>query len=233
MERNYAKYILKKTKHDYNLISEDFSRARSRIWEEMRFLVDDYVIAGEKILDLGCGNGRLFEVLQNKKVDYIGVDNSEKLIEIAKKKFPKARFQTADTLNLPFPNNFFDKIYSIAVLHHIPSKEFRLQFLREAKRVLKPEGFLILTVWDLWQKSSFRKEIYKSILSKIVGKSKLDFYDILIPWMGMENCYFHCFKKKEFKNLIKKVNFKIKESGIIIVPLKKRKHFNFYAIAKR
>ncbi len=130
MERSYAEYILKKTKDDYNLIAEDFSRVRSRMWEEMRFLVDDYMIAGERILDLGCGSGRFFEFLRDKKVDYIGIDNSERLIEIAKKKYPKTRFQVTDVLNLPFHRNFFDKIYSIAVLHHIPSEEFRLQFLR-------------------------------------------------------------------------------------------------------
>ena len=203
------------------------------MWEEVRFLVDDYVIAGEKILDLGCGNGRLFEFLRDKKIDYIGIDNSEKLIEIAKKRYPKARFQVADVLNLPFPDNFFDKIYSIAVLHHIPSEEFRLQFLKEARRVLKPGGLLILTVWDLWRKPSFRKKIYKSILLKIIGRSKLDFYDILISGMGMRDFYFHCFRKRGLEDLVKKGKFKIKESGIITVPLKKRKNSNFYIIAEK
>ncbi len=231
MEEKFAEYLLRKVKADYNLIAEHFSRAREKFWKEMNFLIEDYVNEGEKILDLGCGNGRLYEVLKEKGIDYIGVDFSERLIEIAKRKFPKAKFYVANILDLPFPSNFFDKIYSIAVLHHIPSLKFRLRVLREAKRVLKPKGLLILTVWNLWPK--YKKEILKFIFLKLIGKSKLDFFDIQIPWLGMKNCYFHCFRKGEFENLIKRVDFKIKESGIITVPLKKRKNFNFYAICEK
>ena len=183
------------------------------MWPEMKFLVDDYTIAGEKILDLGCGNGRLLEFLKDKKIDYIGVDFSEKLITAAKKKFPKARFQRADALNLPFPKNFFDKIYSIAVLHHIPSEEFRLQFLKEAKRILKPEGLLILTVWKFHQ----AKELYlifKYTILKLIGKSKLGWKDIFEPWGKKVDRYYHCFSKRELIKLVRKSGFGIKESDI-------------------
>ena len=200
------------------------------MWPEMKFLVDDYIMAGEKILDLGCGNGRLFEFLKNKKVDYIGIDSSEKLIETAKKKFPKAKFQRADALNLPFPNNFFDKIYSIAVLHHIPSEEFRLQFLREAKRVLKPEGLLILTVWKFHQP----KELYlilRYTISKLIVKSKLDWKDIFEPWGTKIKRYYHCFSKKELIRLVKKSGFRIKKSDI--VRNKRGNRQNIYLIAEK
>lgn len=230
MERGYAEYLLQKTKIDYNLIADDFSRTRQKMWPEMKFLVDDYIMAGEKILDLGCGNGRLFEFLKNKKVDYIGIDSSEKLIETAKKKFPKAKFQRADALNLPFPNNFFDKIYSIAVLHHIPSEEFRLQFLREAKRVLKPEGLLILTVWKFHQP----KELYlilRYTISKLIVKSKLDWKDIFEPWGTKIKRYYHCFSKKELIRLVKKSGFRIKKSDI--VRNKRGNRQNIYLIAEK
>jgi ubiquinone/menaquinone biosynthesis C-methylase UbiE len=231
MEKKFAEYLLEKTKADYNLIAEHFSRAREKFWPEMKFLIENYTIPGEKILDLGCGNGRLFKVLKEKEIDYIGVDFSERLIKIAKRNFPEAKFQVTNVLDLPFPSNFFDKIFSIAVLHHIPSLKFRLQFLKEAKRVLKPKGLLILTVWDLWPK--YKKEILKFVFLKLIGKSKLDFFDIQIPWMGMKDCYFHCFSRREFENLVKNANFKIRESGTITVPLKKRKYFNFYSIAEK
>ncbi|GAI25805.1 unnamed protein product, partial [marine sediment metagenome] len=65
--------------------------------------------------------------MKAKRVDYFGVDIAERLIKIAKKNYPEAKFQVADVLNLPFPPNFFDKIYSISVLHNIPSKNFQLQ----------------------------------------------------------------------------------------------------------
>lgn len=200
------------------------------MWEEMRFLVDDYMIAGERILDLGCGSGRFFEFLRDKKVDYIGIDNSEKLIEIAKRRYPKARFQVADVLNLPFPRNFFDKIYSIAVLHHIPLEEFRLQFLREAKRVLKPEGFLILTVWKFHES----KELYlilKYTILKLFGKSKLDWKDIFEPWGKKIDMYYHYFSKRELMKLVRKSGFRIKESDIVRNERGNRQ--NIYLIAQK
>jgi ubiquinone/menaquinone biosynthesis C-methylase UbiE len=209
MNKKYARYLLRKTTQDYNLIAEHFSRTREKIWEEMRFLLDDYLIPGEKVLDLGCGNGRFYPAMKDKKVDYFGVDSSEKLIEIAKKRYPEAKFQVADALSLPFPRNFFDKVYSIAVLHQIPSEELRLQFLREAKRVLKPERFLILTCWKFHQP----KELF--LIFKLLGLSKLDFGDIFEPWGKKIKRYYHCFSKKELINLVKKADFKIKNVDLV------------------
>lgn len=205
---------------------------RNRNWEELRELTKD-ISDNDKILDLGCGNGRLLEVLKDKKIDYIGVDSSEKLIKIAQKKYPQADFQVADALSLPFPDNYFDKIYSIAVLHHIPSKKYHLQFLKEAKRVLKPEGILVITVWDLWQKK-FWKLILKYTFLKLTSQSKLGFKDIFYPWKNQKSKtevlrYFHCFTKKELIDLAKKINFKIKKIG----NLKYRSRSNLYLIAQK
>ena len=115
MDIDYAKKLLEKTRQDYNLIAEDFSRTRSQVWEELKFL-ENYANENEKILDLGCGNGRLYELFREKTVDYYGVDFSEGLIEIARKRYPQFKFQVADAFNLPFSADFFDKVFNIAVL---------------------------------------------------------------------------------------------------------------------
>jgi len=228
MKKEYAEYLLKKTKEDYNRIAEKFSRTRSRIWEEVRFLFDDYVRPGDKVLDLGCGNGRFFEILKDKGVDYIGVDFSERLIEIAKKRYPQVKFQVADALNLPFPNNFFDKVYTIAVLHHIPSKEFRQRFLEEAKRVLKPGGLLILTVWKIKTKNNLLSVIKYTIL-KLIGK--LDWGDTFESWNKKIQRYFHIFSKKELKRLLNEADFKVLEIGIVRNERGNRN--NIYLIVKK
>jgi tRNA (uracil-5-)-methyltransferase TRM9 len=230
MDREYAKYLLEKTRQDYNLIADEFSVTRKEIWPELTFLVEDYSAEGEKILDLGCGNGRWFKLFQKKKVDYIGVDFSEKLIEIAKRNCPRAKFQTADVFNLPFPSDYFDKVYNIAVLHHIPSKELRLQSLKETKRVLKPGGVLILTAWKFHDKKELFL-LFKYTILKLAGKSGLDFKDVLEPWGKKIKRYYHCFSKKELKNLINKSDFKIKQSGIIKNTKGNRR--NIYLIAEK
>jgi len=229
MEKEYAKYLLKKTKDDYNLIADDFSRTRSFAWEELRPLAQ-HTIPGEKILDLGCGNGRLLQIFKGMNIEYFGVDSSEKLIKIAKEKYPKKKFQVADALNLPFPGNFFDKIYSIAVLHHIPSTEFRFQFLKEARRVLKPEGLLILTVWNLWQRQNW-KLLLKFNLSKLSGKSKLDFNDVFVTWRKTIKRYIHCFTLKELSSFTEKIGFQIKDSGYL--DRGKTKKANIYLIVEK
>jgi len=237
MEKSYAEYLLKKTQEDYNSVAEDYTRTRAFIPEDIKTLAD-YVLMGERILDSGCANGRLFEVLKRKDVDYFGVDISEKLIEIAKKNYSNGNFQVADALKLPFPANFFDKVYSISVLHNIPSREFQLQYLKEAKRVLKPEGLLILRVWDFWRRKAFPRMFLKYTFLKLIGRhlpaSQLDFFDVFVFWKDPRGNiiierYFHCFRKNELENLAKEAGFKIKK----IWRAGKDPRTNIYLIAEK
>lgn len=235
MDKKYAQHLMNKTKEDYNLISKDFSDTRYFVWSEFN-MSKDYIKDGERILDLGCGNGRLIELFKEKNIEYIGIDNSEKLINIAKEKcatFKNVNFKfiVADVLNLPFEDNYFDKIFSVAVLHHIPSEEYRLQSLKEVKRVLKNNGILVLSVWNLWRRTKTLKLLIKDTILKILGKSKLDFKDIFVPWQNKILRYLHCFTKKELINLIKKAGFKIKKFGNF--QRGETKNYNLFLIAEK
>jgi len=230
MNEKYARYLLKKTTQDYNLIAEQFSSTRYSIWPEFN-LFKQYVENGERILDLGCGNGRLVELFKDKQVEYVGVDGSEKLIEIAKKKYPGRNFQVADALNLPFPNNYFDKIFCIAVLPHIPSQRFRLQVAKEARRVLKPGGIFIVSVWDLWRRPRTLKLIFNFAVLKMLGRSELDFRDVFIPWEKRVDRYVHGFTKRELKDLFERAGFRIQKSGIF--RRGETRNYNIYLMARK
>lgn len=219
MERQYAEYLLKKTREDYNLIAEDFSRTRYSAWPEFSIFTN-FIKEGDKVLDVGCGNGRLLELLKDKKIYYTGVDISEKLIRLAQEKYPQNNFLIADNLNLPFSDDNFDKVFSVAVLHNIPSNELRNKALLELNRVLKPGGLLFITVWYLWQKKTAWKSLIKNTFLKLTGRSKLDFNDIFIPWKDSQGeiraqRYFHCFTKKELQKLAENTGFKIKKIDLI------------------
>ena len=238
MDKNYAEKILEQTKHDYNLIAGRFSSTRTTrnfIWKDLEPLVD-YTNSGDKVLDAGCGNGRLYPALKERNIEYFGIDNSDQLIKIAKEKFPEANFQIADILKIPFPDNYFDKIYCIAVLHHIPSDELRLQAMKELKRALKPKGLLILTVWNLWQRKNIWNQVFMNMLRKIIGKSQLDARDILNPWKDqtgkvLAQRYIHAFTKVELKKIAEKAGFKVKEVGITFRP--ELKNNNIYLVAEK
>ncbi|MEZ2321626.1 MAG: class I SAM-dependent methyltransferase [Microcoleus sp.] len=102
---------------------------------------------GERILDLGCGTGvliqRLLQVAPASEV--VGIDASAEMLEIAKHKLPEfvdLKLGSAD--RLPLASNYFDIVVSTSAFHFFRSPS---QALQEAKRVLKPNGRLVITDW--------------------------------------------------------------------------------------
>lgn len=207
------------------MTAQEFSDTRFRIWGELKSFIK-YLKPGDKVLDLGCGNGRLFQLFKNQSIDYVGVDNSQSLIDLAKKKNPEAKFILADALNLPFSGQEFDVVFSIAMLHQIPSDELRIKALEEMKRVLKNKGTFVLTCWNLWQLKLILK--YKLWYLLFGFKKKgFDKNDVFIPWKAKKGLvverYYHAFTLKELSQLVKKAGLEIVE---------KYKNYNLVIVAK-
>lgn len=194
------KTVLNKVKKDYAAIAEEFSATRNRPWPEFSAFLKHLKKRGAKgkikLLDIGCGNGRLYDFLKNEPINYIGIDNNKKLLKIAHSKYPKAIFKYADATRLPFPDKSFDTVWCIAILHHLPTTALRLKACEEMKRAIKPKGSLMLTVWNLWQPK------YKKYIDK---KTR----DALIPWGQDKKVkrYYHAFTSAELKQLLKKSGF--------------------------
>lgn len=231
MDSQYAQQLLFKVKNDYNQIAENFASTRTQVWPEINFLFD-YIKPGDKVLDLGCGHGRYLLEIKKRGGIYFGIDGSKELIKIAKDKYPKENIQMADVLTLPFKNNFFDIVYSLAVLHHIPSVALREQFLRETEKVIKPGGFVILTVWRPKNKAE-KRIFWKFFLKKFFGCSQLDFGDVIEPWFGNNKGerYYHCFTKQELAGLAKRAGLKIDKIDTIGTSLGARN--NIYLVAQK
>lgn len=209
MKLEYAKYLINKTKDYFDKNVEGFSGSRKELWPEFEEL-KKYIKEDERVLDLGCGNGRLFELFKNKNIEYAGVDFSEKLIEKAKEKYGDY-FIVADAFGLPFPGDSFNSIWAIAFFHHIPSKQLRLKALEEIKRVLKKNGKIIVTCWNFYQ-FHYLRILLKFTLRKFFGLNKLDFKDILLfPKKLKVQRYYHAFTKKELKKLFQKAGFRVEE----------------------
>jgi len=88
----HSRRIKEKVKEDYNEIADSFSGTRHSLWKDFDFFLPHYDASAD-ILDFGCGNGRLLEFLEKHGYgSYLGVDQSEKLIGIARAKHAKADF---------------------------------------------------------------------------------------------------------------------------------------------
>jgi ubiquinone/menaquinone biosynthesis C-methylase UbiE len=207
MNEKYAQKLLKENIETYGEIAEHFDQTRQWIPPEHEKL-RKYIHSGDSVLDLGCGNGRFYETVKKvKNTSYTGIDASQKLVEIARKNYPQASFQKASGLDLPFDEGSFDKVFVIATFHHIPSQKLRHKFLKEARKVLKKDGMLLVTVWNLWQKK-YLPLIFNFTIKKILGKTKLDFKDILKPWgKGEQKRYYHAFTRGELRKNLKKNGF--------------------------
>lgn len=206
--------ILQKVKSTYDEIADEFSQTRHYSWPEFKFFEKHLQEPQLKILDLGCGNGRLVNFL-DKNHQYTGVDISSNLIKQAKKLHPKHKFQVGDMLDLSdLHNEHFDRLICVAAFHHIPSQKSRLEALKNMYTALKPDGTLILTVWNLWQ-PKYRKYVYKAFLRSLVTLGNYHPFDTFIPW-GKKKIprYYHCFTPKEMFSLLKKAKFKVLEAHI-------------------
>lgn len=210
MREKTAKKILAKVKKTYDEIAEDFSQTRDRAWPEFEKF-SKHLKSHFEILDLGCGNGRLYQYL--KPANYLGIDSSKKLLDEARKLHPEGKFIEGDQQEIPTEDGKFNVVFSIAALHHIPSKKLRKKTISEIVRVLKKDGILILTVWNLFQKK-YLKYLFKGALIWLLTLGKYDWNDTFIPW-GKEKLprYYHAFTEKELRRLLKK-DFEILELNI-------------------
>lgn len=81
-------------------------------------------IADPYILEIGCGNGRDARELLKYTNNYLGIDISEKMIELARQKVPQARFLVADIENYQLPLGL-DLIFASASLVHVPKESLK------------------------------------------------------------------------------------------------------------
>lgn len=211
MEKKEVNKILQEIEAGYNQMARKFSETRKFFWRDLEFIKK---YAKGNVLDYGCGNGRLLELIGDNNVEYYGVDISENLISLAQEKYqnyPKAHFQkiAAQETTLPFSQDFFNAIYSIAVFHHLPGSSRKLM-AEELYRTAGKDSHIIVTVWNLVQKKYYKK-ILKNWLDKILGKSKLDWNDCYIDFKDNEGKifkrYHHAFTKRKLRNLFERAGF--------------------------
>ncbi|WP_136687750.1 class I SAM-dependent methyltransferase [Halorhabdus amylolytica] len=131
----------------YDRIGEHFSKTRVNAWPEVESFVAD-AEEGDFGLDIGCGNGRHVETLQQRVDRVLGVDVSRSLLDAAIERVPDGRFVLGDASHLPIASGRVDLAVYIATLHHLPSREARIASLDQLARVLDPDGRALVSAWS-------------------------------------------------------------------------------------
>jgi SAM-dependent methyltransferase len=230
MNKDTQKELLRIVRKNYEDDARTFDETREKnIWPPLLEMLQK-VELGARVLDVGCGNGRLLKVLADRHAKYIGVDQSESLIKICQDKYPEYKFAVEDILNLgELPEYDFDYVFCIAVLQHLPGNDLRLQALKQLKNKIKVGGKIILTVWNMWAVEKYRRMIYKFALLKLVGKNKMDWNDVLFDWRApnsqMSKRYYHVFNQRELGKLVKKSGLRIEKAF--------KDKFNYYLVLTR
>lgn len=104
-----------------------------------------YLSKGSLVLDLGCGSGRDAKNFTEKGYSVIGVDLSDKLLEIARENAPQAEFKLMDIADLNFPDGYFDGVWAAGSLLHLPKGEVP-GVIGKVYDLLKPEGVFYISV---------------------------------------------------------------------------------------
>jgi SAM-dependent methyltransferase len=97
-------------------------------------------------LDVGCGTGVLAARLAAAGYDMTGADPSVGMLSVLRREFPEVTAVEASGADLPFADETFDLVLTVAALHHIAEPAAVRATLAEMVRVLRPGGRLV--VWD-------------------------------------------------------------------------------------
>lgn len=235
MKKKFVKNITEKVKASYSQFAGEFDQTRKQQWPEFdHFLA--YTKKHTKVLDLGCGSGRFYDFLKPKQVSYLGIDHNSHLLDLARKNFPEARFQLDDLMDLKLEEEAFDNAFCIAAFHHVPTKIMRQKVLADIHRSLKPDGVLILTVWNLFQ-WKYAGAILKSVFRCLITAGlRGSWNDLWIKWGNYPlSRYYHAFLPTELMALISHDSWKIEEFYFTRKGKRVRwfRSFNFVLIARK
>lgn len=175
---------------DYKWLSPKFKRTQAIVKPMLKMLEKEGV--NLKVLDIGCGNGVVTELISQLNNKVWGIDENPKALKEARQRGIKT-FQVELEKNLPFENDFFDVLWCSRTLEHVFNTE---HFLKECYRILKVKGIILITADNI---------------CSFVNRIRVFFglYPLRVSFSENERFAQHvrCFNKKTFVEIIKRTGF--------------------------
>ena len=166
----------------YEKIASEFDVTRTYNWSWITDVVNKMSL-GSVIYDIGCGNGR------NMKYDgfhFTGIDNCNAFIEICKGQNLDVMY--GNILDIPLDTSSADLVMCIATFHHLCTVENRMKALFELKRLMKPNGIILISVWSKTQPKKTKK-IFQT------------YGDNMVKWKHVYDRYYYIFRIEELEKL--------------------------------
>jgi tRNA (uracil-5-)-methyltransferase TRM9 len=231
MDRKVAEKLLALNREFYATFARPFATSRP-VCDPTLLCILPYIPQRARVLDVGCGNGRLALLLDRERpgVTYLGIDAAPALIEVARAQADRlttisAEFCVVDVARpgwggaltgAPPSTAFrthFDCVVALAVLHHIPGFDLRVRVLRDVVSVLEPGGCLILSTWQFLGSARMRRKIV-DWAEVGISPEALDPGDYLLDWKreGRGLRYCHLVDEAEVERLAAESGLRVRET---------------------
>lgn len=131
---------------DFGRLAASYDRVRpvdEHWWEVFRLVEREADLVGRRVVDVGCGTGRL-EVALADRARVWGVDSEPKMLEVARQNAPAATFKLGRAESLPFKDGWFERAVMWLSVHLVD----RPVAFREIRRALALDGRLAIATFD-------------------------------------------------------------------------------------
>jgi tRNA (uracil-5-)-methyltransferase TRM9 len=193
--------LLRLNQHFYATVAEPFDATRlapqpGKVELVARLPLDqnDQGNRAPSVADIGCGNGRLAWLLDERgiTIDYVGVDANAQLLALAESHTAdlhhvRTRFVQADmaqpnwTYTIPQPVQGFDIVTCLATLHHLPGYDLRAVTMQALAALVAPGGVVAISTWQFLTSPRFQAKLIDWAEMDIDPK-QVEPGDALLPW---------------------------------------------------
>jgi 2-polyprenyl-3-methyl-5-hydroxy-6-metoxy-1,4-benzoquinol methylase len=227
MDSSIAKRLLTLNRIFYGTFAEPFARSRSPSDPALAAILP-HIPACAKVLDAGCGDGRLAVLLAAERpgVTYVGVDVVPELVALAQRQAAAleaiaTRFHVCDVSQPGWSRCLcvddceprFDVAVALAILHHIPGLDRRVALLRELASLVSCRGCLVVSTWQFLDSARLRRKIVDWRAADI-SPDAVEPGDYLLDWKrgGTGLRYVHLVDAEEMSRLAAASGLSVEET---------------------
>lgn len=215
----------------YNTHSQKFSSTRKKNRPELAYILQEIDLMYQQlqrplsIVELGCGDGRLYRALQEHYSDriqtYVGVDISEELLAIAQSHpYEKSTTQRIHNDMIWYlsqeKKDSIDVIISLASYQHLPDKTTRAQYGEQVYRTLQYEGQWICVdrSWSLRMIKKHYRALGRSLKKTLLTLGDREWNNLMIPFTHEGKTHYRLYHIStiiEIRNMLKKHNLQLSQ----------------------